>query len=476
MATAAEMLLIGEHNHRKGDVSSAEVFYTAALGSDPDLARAWQNMGKITAERGQLASAIAMTEKAIALSCQEEEVNLSALAYCNLGNMFTRVGKFKEAKESFLQAEMLGFSSWELFSNLGALHYQLGEPEEAIEWYSKTFETAPEDRIRTLCADLGYSYLMKGDYEKGWSLVSDSWSQPCKEIVALGEVDQWDPAHPVDFEDKVVLVYHNQGFGDTIQFLRFLPQLTPHCKKVIVAVPQVLMGLYSSNYTFKGVHILDIDYVGSVEFDICMPLSHLPQWSSCTLENLPGISGPYLETPQTKFINNGTGRALRVGIVWSARQDHVTGLRRSIPFHKFLPLASMPDIKLYGLQCGRRSRDIKAYSAELLVEDMSPKIANFRDLTGLMGEMDVIVSADTAPLHLAGALGKTPTIALLSNAGSDWRWLSRNTYVSPWYPKVNILRQSSCDEDNWDEVIRSVGQYLKMYVSSSWFKRIADYA
>ena len=445
----------------RDSIESVELSSLEALKSNPDSWKAWRNLGVVASRRGHVEAAIAMTEKSIL----SDRKGAEAVSYCNLGNLLYRAGKHGEALGAFEEARKRGLDDWRLYINLGVFNLSLGDPEKALTHLSKAFETAPDEVAPSIIMDMGYASLMVGNLKAGFNILQPFWSTPCKEIHDLG-IPIWDFKSQPSPKNLKILVGHNQGAGDTIQFARFLPQLIEAVRseggEVVLGVPRSLLDLFNNTDSPLCVS-LDIRHVSSPPwdtfFDYYLPTSLLPLWAGATLDNLP--KPPYLKLPADRVRIQREG-SLKVGLVWAARQEQETGIRRSIPLRSLLPLTAIPGVKVYGLQVGEPARDIQDLGAEYLIESLSPQITNFLNLAYAMQEMDVVVSADTGPLHLAGAIG-IHCIGLLSRDAADWRWLQHVRRDSPWYPEMILYRQQKVGD--WSYPVSEVTNYLRRWAS-----------
>jgi hypothetical protein len=300
--------------------------------------------------------------------------------------------------------------------------------------------------------------MLRGDYEAAWR-VSDAvqksrLGQPC-----------WDwPRHlqyvwnGEPLSDKRVLVRCYHGLGDTIQFIRYAPLLRSVASRVIVWAQPVLIPLLQS---VRGVdQWLPLhDGTPEAEYDVDIELMELPHIFRTTLETIPN-EVPYLRPP----VSTGHSEAMtvpqvlrrperhqavfNVGVVWrSGDWDD----RRSLPLERLRPWLRIPDLRLHSLQ---RGSGLEEWTEEFGVLSGSDDPG---ELARIMCELDLVISVDSMPAHLAGALG-VPTFTLL-HSDPDWRWL-RDRSDSPWYPSMRLFRQSRAGD--WDAVIERVGLELAM--------------
>lgn len=240
-----------------------------------------------------------------------------------------------------------------------------------------------------------------------------------------GQVPLWD-GKPY----KHLAVHAEQGFGDSIMMFRYVRHLK---SKVTLGMPEPLVRLFKGQSKFKTVSMNQ----ALPDADAFCPLMSLP--------DRLGIAGympePYIKAPFKHVLPPLPG--FRIGIVWTSKAtgNHIDGneaehgRRKSIPFPLILELASIPNVQLYSLQTGEAAKDVRKFGARHIVVNLD--ILDFASMAAWMEELDLVVSVDTAPLHLAGAMGK-PAIGLLSYEGS-WQWQSAD--ISPWYPTINVCRQ-----------------------------------
>lgn len=461
---------------RSGDVVRAEELCTKALASDPSSTAAWHNLGVIASNRGQFDIAIAHTQKAINLLearpvHQQESQKLSE-AYRNLGNIFVRMGKLDEALQAFTSSSKLGLNDWTLHINFGVLYMQMGSPIEAIASFEEAFKTVPREQIQELTSDLGYAYLMKGELTKGLHLVSHKWSNPTKEIEDLG-IPIWDFRSNPDLREKHIVVCSNQGLGDAIQFLRFFPSLIFNLSKLgstlTFSVPKALIRLLYSHPYFQSVTMVEEGLLRTRSRPAYyLPLSQIPLWAKASYEDIPNSTYLYVGEPRSFRQEGGP---LRVGLVWSSRKGHDTSHHRSIPLRDLLPLTTIPNVEVYGLQVLPASSEIYKVGAQHLIRDLSGKISDLYDLARFMSKMDVIVSADTGPLHLAGAMGLL-CFGLLSRCGADWRWQGHTHQSTPWYPSLRFFRQDI--PGDWSKVVQQARSVLTALSNSEDSKSLKD--
>jgi hypothetical protein len=244
---------------------------------------------------------------------------------------------------------------------------------------------------------------------------------------------------------KRLIVAHEQGFGDTIQFCRVIPRLK--AAHVTLSGPPTLTGLIADNIKVDAVVTEDGPF--SADY-VCSPMSAL----ACLGLNYPDIDGgPYIKAEPMKL--PGRGR-LKVGIVWRGSSGYARDLDRSMRIEQYAPLFEIPGAAFYSLQVGEFADDVPAAGLSGFVADLTVMIKDWRDTARAIEAMDVVVSTDTATAHLAGAMGK-PVMILLPYS-CCWRWM-RDSETTPWYRSARLYRQK--DAGDWAYPVQNVARALR---------------
>jgi len=262
-----------------------------------------------------------------------------------------------------------------------------------------------------------------------------------------------------------ILLHAEQGLGDTLQFIRYVPMVASRGAKVILEVSSELRRLVE---TTLG-SIAQIVTRGSrlPDFDCQSPLLSLPFVFQTAQTSIPG-SVPYLQAdPQLtrefaqQFTAAGNNNGLRVGLVWSGSPRHTRDPQRSIPLPQLCALTEIPGATLYSLQKGPAAKDLLNMPIDMNLVDLSGYLNDFAETAAAIANLDLVVTVDTAVAHLAGALGKPVWILLTRNP--DWRWLL-DREDSPWYPTARLFRQNVGGD--WSSVVDRVHNELQQLVSS----------
>ena len=298
------------------------------------------------------------------------------------------------------------------------------------------------------------TFLLCGRFKEGWA--EYQWRLKTQKVAHSHRyhVPCWDGS---SFVDKRLVVHFEQGFGDNIQFMRYLPMVKRRGGTVICEMLTPLMGLLRG---FPGIdELIDAPFGTdpSMKKDLHVPLLELPRIFGTTLQTIPnGV--PYLHADSNKvehWRQRLTGSSFKIGIVWAGEPAHTEDKNRSCPLLYFLRLSGIPDVQFIGLQKGDASGQVKDVAGRMSITNLADEFDDFSDTAAVIENLDLIISVDTAVLHLAGAMGK-PVWAILSFS-PDWRWML-NRQDSPWYPTMRLFRQSRYGD--WDGVFEQMAREL----------------
>ena len=344
------------------------------------------------------------------------------------------------------------------YYNLAIILHDLSKFAESLACYEQAIKLGYHNPARANL-NTGMNYLKMGDFKRGFHYVdlkSDGAWRLGKNFAfnqeALSHIDLWEGQ---SLEDKTILIYCEQGFGDNIQFVRYIPQVRELGGRIIFSCYDQLYNIFKNSPILKGVDVMKGASLNSVELDFKIPLLSLPRVLEATIDNIPHTDG-YLSKTHCKDWNL-SDEGMNVALVWES-----SGLdtRRSMPLETILPLCELPNVNMVSIQKGtamfdyRRNPDIKN-----LLPSLGEKIRDFSDTADILSQVDLLISTDTAPIHMGGALG-IPTWGLL-HFSADWRWFREKNYpdTSPWYESVRIYRQK--EPANWGEVVERVKIDLK---------------
>jgi tetratricopeptide (TPR) repeat protein len=435
---------LGNLLQKQGQLDDAIFNYQRAIELNPNHSGVYYNLGVMFQEKNRLGEAISAFQSAIRLHPQYAD------AYHDLGYVFHMNRQLDEAIECYLKAIQINNDMFDAHNNLGRIYQELGQVDEAISSYRKSLDINPG--FADAHCNLAMALLLIGDFAQGWKEYEWRWK--------LKDRSRYDFPQQVwygsDISGKTVFLYAEQGFGDTIQFIRFAPLVAEQGARIIIECQKELKSLIRQ---VRGVHSVITREEPLPEFDVHYPLLSLPLFFNTTPANIPAKI-PYI-VPDTIMVQNWTERVkndsarLKVGIVWSGNPKYKADQFRSISLDNFLQLMRIEGISFFSLQKGEAASQAKELPEEIKLIDYTEEIHDFSDTAALIENLDLVISVDTAVAHLAGALGK-PVWTLLPDS-PDWRWML-NREDSLWYPTMRLFRQSSMGE--WGGVIKSVEKEL----------------
>jgi len=374
----------------------------------------------------------------------------------NYGSALHRVGEFEKARDIYLYCLKLADDEWmpKVLHHCGIAYRALGEGRKAAEYYLKAYEVDPKPQY---LKDRSIAILSQGKLNEGLrefevrrevslrKMHENKGNLISQDKLPDGVV-HWQGE---DLTGKTIVVYHEEGSGDFIQFCRFIPKLRERGARAVYLCGPVpnLLDLVSDNIGVDGI----VPLSGPFECDYVIGSMSLP-WR-CGVELDGVVGGAYFKAEPASIPQRGK---LNVGLVWRGNPAYGQDVHRSMPFSEFCPLFDIPGAAFYSLQAGPASLEVTNLGLDGFVANLEPLAKTWRDTARLIQALDVVVTVDTAVAHLAGALGK-PVFILVTNA-SDWRW-NRNSRKTVWYDSATVIRQKKQDE--WGHCINMVRAGLK---------------
>ena len=443
---------------RQGDLEAAIASYRKALAIKPNYPEALNNLGIALKRQGALEAAIASYRKALAI-----KPNYSEALY-NLGNALQEQGDLEAAIASYRKALSIKPNYPGALTNLGNSLQEQGDLESAIASYRKALSINPHHPDAHF--NLSYVLLLSGDYDNGWK--GYEWrfhKREAAETHAHPQVEQWN-GHNHCSGKKLILV-SEQGLGDTLQFMRYVPYLKGMGMDVSLCAPPKLHGLIQSSGITTSLYTPE--EANTITTGKWLPLLSLPRHLNVRSDN-PLVDTPYIKVPEQKILKwkqkLATEKRPVIGINWQGNihiQNSKT-IDRSLPLNTFAPIIEMPEFSLLSLQKGFGSEQLTdCFFLHRFVgcQGEISQIWDFVETAAMILNCDLIITSDTAVAHLAGGLGK-PTWLLLRNV-PDWRWgIAGET--SFWYPSMRLFRQR--ERGNWPEVMQRVATALESFASS----------
>jgi hypothetical protein len=399
--------------------------------------------GYLHALKNRAASFKSLARHEPALAAYEEVLaakpdDLDALNEC--GGLYVRLGRPDAALACYDRALAIAPRIAELHINKGSALGALNWDEEALESFVAAAAIDPQNPDAHHRASL--IRLRRGDFTHGWRDYEWRWRTGRAPQVRQVAAPLWLGEQPL--EGKTILLLSEQGFGDTIQFVRYAPLVAALGATVFLDVPPALKALAAS---VPGVSAVFAHGEGAPPVDFYCPLLSLPLALQTGLATVPaGI--PYLRPDESRLSSwrermPQSGR-LKVGIAWAGSKDHLNDHSRSIALERFDKILSVLNLDFISVQ-----RDIGEPQMAPLrrrrIAMLGQDFQDFADTAAVLAQLDLLISVDTSVAHLAGAMGKA--VALLLPFSPDWRWLQGRT-DSPWYPTMRLFRQTAIGD--WD--------------------------
>jgi Flp pilus assembly protein TadD len=460
----------------QGRLEEAMIHCQGALRLRPDLAQAHNTLGNILVSQGKLEEAVAQCLEALRLQPNYPE------AHNSLGNALSRQGKLEEAATHYQKAIDHKPEFAEARTNLGNVRkYQL-RLEEALACYQQALQANPGHPDRHF--NRAILWLLLGDWERGWREYEWRWLAKGFSRLTLLQ-SRWDGS---PLEGRTLLILTEQGLGDSIQFIRYLPQVRRLGGKVIVQCQRALLPLLTD---FVGAEHLIAEGQPLPPFDLFVPLLSIPgvfattpncvpadvpylhaapglmaQWRQIMSDVRRPVSGArslkstvFLPTPDSGLRTPDSGRYFRIGISWQGSASFPGDRQRSIALSHFATLSKIDGVQLISMQKGPGEEQQQALTSNFglrtpdrIDEDSGP----FMDTAAILMSLDLVIASDSAIAHLAGALGVPVWVAL--SFVPDWRWLLQRE-DTPWYPSIRLFRQSR--HGHWEGVFDRMAEQVR---------------
>ncbi len=423
--------------------------FAQAIALEPNAARTHNNLGNALMGLSQFTEAVAAYDCALALDSASAEV------HSNRGTALKELSRFDEARAALARALQIQPAAPDALSNLATCLLAEGRTADALEAYSLALTLDPQHIDARWNRAL--ALLITGDWAEGWA--EYEWRFQKFALPCASAAPRWD-GKPLG--GKTILVCAEQGAGDTLKFVRYLPLVQALGGRVVFACPPALHSLMAS--------CAGIDQMAApaeaVPHDVWTPLLSLPGLFGTTPETVPQ-SVPYLSTPQELTdawrtqIERAAPGAIKVGLCWAGSPDQKNDHNRSARLTDFAPLAAVPGITFFSLQKGDVGAQAAAPPPGMTLVDLTQDIRDFADTAAVMSAMDLIITVDTSVAHLAGALG-LPVWTLLPHA-APWHYLHGRA-DSPWYPRMRLFQQAA--PRDWAPVFAHVAATLMAAVAA----------
>jgi Flp pilus assembly protein TadD len=425
----------------------AEAVLREAVATDQENLDLQINLAYALIQREQLDAAVEIYQHVLAQRPAYHEV------HSNLAFVQERQGNFDEALAAAQRAIELRPDYPDAFNNLGMILRSMHRLDEASRAFRRALELKPDFVLAEF--NLGTTLLLAENYSEGWTGYRHH-GRLGDRVAFTTALPEWD-GRPIP--GKRLLVYADQGFGDAIQFSRFLPQCKTQSEaRVVFRFQPELESLFAR---LPGVDEFIPEGAAALTCDLHIPLASLPGLFGVTIESV-GMGGPHLRSPETirtelaELLTRGSADTLRVGLVWQGNPRQTRDVVRSCRLEKLVPLLKCDRTIFFSLQADELGRkQIAELDVAGRLIDIGGSLRDFAETAAVLARLDLLVTVDTATAHLAGALGR-PVWTMLCHT-PDWRWhLKRSD--SPWYPTMRLFRQPRWGD--WDSVVVEIRDCL----------------
>jgi tetratricopeptide (TPR) repeat protein len=438
---------LGKALEETGKLEEAAQHFGEAVRLQPDNPLYLNSFGNVLTLLDRLHEALPIYEKAVSLQPSE------AVYRSNLANVLIQIGRPAGAEAQCREALRLRSNFANAYHNLGIALSTQGNFDGAWLANKEALRLEPEHPGARNCQ--GLWQLQRGNFELGWPEYEWRWKTRQSGPRAFRE-PLWDGS---SLAGRTILIYAEQGLGDTLHFVRYLPLVKRRGGTVVFECQACLTALLAR---CPGIDQLVPRNASLPPFDVQAPLLSLPRIFGTTVATIPDET-PYVfadpDLAERWGRELGGAGTFTIGIAWQGNAKFPGDCMRSIPLARFAPLARVPGVRLVSLQKGEGTEQIAALAGAFSVLDLGdrldPGTGAFVDTAAVMKSVDLVVTSDTAIAHLAGALGVPVWVALA--VGSDWRWL-RDRDDSPWYPTMRLFRQQEFND--WSAVFERIATEL----------------
>jgi tetratricopeptide (TPR) repeat protein len=420
--------------------------YRRLIELDPDNYIGHNNIGLLLNKLGRRSEADAAFGRALELKPGNPHIRFNQL-------LVRPNGDLAEAIECCHRALAERPGDPDILTNLAIVLQFSGRYDEAMAEYERACAINPAHRGARF--NMSLLLLLRGDYARGWSEYENRWELTDTDKPAFSQ-PEWQGE---DIAGKTILLQSEQGFGDGIQCLRYVPDVLARGARVALRVERPLVRLAAS---LPGNLVITPMNAPPPAFDVWCPLLTLPRILGTRLDSIPA-QVPYLAV-RPGIAERWRQRladlpGLKVGLAWAGSPSHINDFRRSIDLSALQPLFDVSGVSFVSLQVGPRTGDLAALPPDTIL-DLSRELIDFAETAGAMLSLDLVIAVDTAVVHLAGALAR-PAWAMLTFS-PDWRWLLGRD-DNPWYPTLRLYRQPT--PGDWNSVIARVAADLATLAS-----------
>ena len=430
---------VTDYNNKNFQQASEK--FKVLLDYEPNNIVIWHNYGLSLISQDRFEEALVALE--LPIQKQYSESILSR------GAALRSMGRYEEAMTEFSKCFILNATNTKAYSNYGNCLREFGMPEAALPYFDIALNADPDDPTYKL--NQSVAYLLKGDLINGWKNYDGRWFYQ-SDVSFKPKLPGIEYDGTQDIAGKIVCVYCEQGFGDSIQFIRYVKILQEMGAKILLVTRPPLVDLFK--YNFPDIEIRT--EFNSLTYNFHVPLLDLPKCFNTSIDTIP-YPTPYLSVSHSliqsykKLLGEKTKR--RVGIVWSSNSIAFTTRFRQVSLELMLQKLSECDVEIVNLKFDATTEEkelLKKYNAICVDAD------GFNNVAALTMNLDLVVTVDTVHAHVAGALG-VPVYVMIADYGMDWRWFLHRT-DSPFYQSATVFRQHG-DRD-WAPVLDDIKQKI----------------
>lgn len=429
--------------HKIGAYDKALIQYRFALSHDPDMVECLNDMGVTLRKMGKFQASSICYQRALKLQPYDSR------AKSNLANVLQDLGRYDEALKLMEEVLSTHAHHGENWYATGVILRDMGRIHDAALYLEKALSM--ENDNPKYKWDYALSLLQRGKYQEGFEYYESRWSLPHFSLKHT-QLPRWQGE---DLTGKRIFVHCEQGFGDMIQFVRFVPLLKQMgAQQVILESKPETKTLFESIKNIDQV-VTEKDPIPEVDYTVAM--MSLGKLLRISCDSIPFYEG-YISAQ--KNYETGTchlpeSPGLKIGFAWAGSPTHKNDRNRSCSIEHFIDLMEITGTSFYSLQKGHSASQLEDTGIHHICYDLGLMINDFSDTASLISQLDLVICVDTSIAHLAGALGKEVWVAQAK--ASDWRWLTGRS-SSPWYSQLRLFQQPQCGD--WDSVFADLKQAL----------------
>lgn len=453
---------LGACLYESGAFNSAMLFLKRSIEINPECSPAYKFISEIYNHKlKDYTNAIIYLEKYV------QRIDNDAMAFNSLAHLYETVSPYENLEKIIMLFEKALEINPKLMlalRNLAVVYPRVGRDRDAVECFHRLFKLGPTKRdfFNYAC-----QMIRLRDFKEGWTYYEHRFEiEDGATIYPKMNKPKWNGKK---IPNKTLLVQYEQGFGDSVQFLRYLPQLASLAQKIIFRVQDELVDLFKINV--KG----NIEVVGKstpledIKFDFHVPIMSLPYFLKATVEDIP-LSEGYIKPDENKkeefrkkFFDND---CFKIGISWHGAENGRKN--RNIPLSFFAPLAKLKKVKVYSFQKFVGSEELRELPQNIEIVDLGREFNDFSDTAAAMANLDLFVTSDNSVFNLAGAMAQK-TFLLIPN-DSEWRWFFDDD-TTPWYDSVRIIKKQN-ELDSWAVSIQRIIDILLLENGDINYKQI----